>query len=272
MDRNVGLAEQIGSLVAGGALLTYGLARGRLIGAASAVAGGALFVHGMSGRSRLYSGLGIDSEHSDGVSHPFNRAVHVRDSIAVNKPVEEVYAFWRDLANLPCFMWDVQSVEQLDETHSRWHAVGPMNKDFYWEAEIVEDRPNELIQWRTIDSGSNLEHHGTVRFERAPGDRGTIAHVDFRWSPPAGVVGAVAAKLLPQDPARRIHEDLRRLRQLLETGEIARSDAQLRREPSAQSLPHARQFERPGEDRRDRIEQASIESLPASDAPAHIGR
>lgn len=261
MDRNVGAFEQIGSLLAGGALVSYGVTRGKLLGAMATLAGGAMIARGLTGKCVVYRALGIDAERHDGLTHPFNRTVHVRDSIAVNKPVEEVFAFWRDLSNLSRFMHDVEAVEQLDEKRSRWHACGPFDKPVVWEAEIVDEEPNALIRWRTVASESDLEHEGMVHFERLPGGRGTLVRLDFRWSPPAGVIGAAAAKLLPQDPARRVHEDLRRFRQLIEAGELSCACMRPERTP-------IRPSERSELPVRDVVEEAGIESFPASDAPA----
>lgn len=282
MNRNVGTTEQIGSLVAGGVLLLCGVLRGRVVGALTALAGGALVIHGLSKHSRVYDALGIDSQPEGGFGHPLNRTVHVRDSIAINRPREEVFAYWKNLSNLPRFMMDIDEVTDLGGGRSRWTARGPFDQEVEWEAQIVEERDNELIKWETVESNSMVRHEGMISFESLPGQRGTVVRVDFRWSPPGGVLGAAAAKLLPQDPARRIREDLRRLRQLLEAGELARSTGmplrhRLDSSPATSAPPRERALVGAGAGTGagkkraktiDPVDEAGRESFPASDPPA----
>jgi len=142
----------------------------------------------------------------------------VARSITVRLSPEEVYAFWRRLENLPRFMEHLESVRTIDERHSHWRARGPAGVSVEWDAQIVIDRPNELIVWRSLP-GSAVSNSGQVRFVRAPGDRGTEVHVELIYRPPAGKLGVAVAKLLGEEPAQQVATDLRRLKQVLETGE-----------------------------------------------------
>jgi uncharacterized membrane protein len=150
--------------------------------------------------------------------------VEVHKAITVRKRPDEVYAFWRQLENLPRFMTHLESVQELDANRSRWKAKGPAARSVEWEAEIVDDRPAERISWRSVP-GADVDNSGTVMFRPAPGDRGTEVHVELRYAPPAGQLGAMLAKLLGEEPATQLADDLRRFKQMLETGEIVRSDS-----------------------------------------------
>jgi uncharacterized membrane protein len=155
-----------------------------------------------------------------------------RNSITINRGREEVYRYWRDFANLPYFMQYLDSVQVVgaDDRRSHWRAKGPLGLPVEWDAEIVEDRPNELIAWRSVDV-ADVPNRGSVRFELAPGGRATEIHVEIQYYPPAGALGKGVAKLFGADPAREVREDLRRLKQVMETGEVMRSDASIHRGP-----------------------------------------
>lgn len=140
-------------------------------------------------------------------------------SLIINSQPQRLYEFWRQFDNLPRFMKHLASVEVLDERVSRWVAVGAGGLRLQWESEIVEDRPNESIAWRTRE-GSAVHHSGSVRFEPAPGGRGTVVRVQLLHGAPAGRVAAQAVKFLGTAPKAAIREDLRRLKHLMETGEI----------------------------------------------------
>jgi uncharacterized membrane protein len=152
-------------------------------------------------------------------------SIHVTHSVLINRPAEEIYKFWRDFKNLPQIMEHLKSVEIIDDKRSRWAAKGPAGKRVEWEAEITEDRPNELIAWRSIES-STVENSGSVRFETAPGGRGTLVHVELNYRPPAGLLGATIAKLLGEEPELQLKDDLRHLKQLMEAGEIVTTEGQ----------------------------------------------
>jgi uncharacterized membrane protein len=145
--------------------------------------------------------------------------IYLERSIAVSKSPQECYRFWRSLENLPRFMHGLESVRQLDEQHSRWVARGPMALRLEWTSQITTDRPGEEIAWRTLDD-SGAANAGAVKFEGAPAGRGTIVRVSLHYSPLGGALGAGLVRLLGHDPQSRIREDLRRFKQVMETGEI----------------------------------------------------
>jgi uncharacterized membrane protein len=148
----------------------------------------------------------------------------VRRSITVNKPVEEAYAFWRDLENLPRFMQHLESVEVIDDRRSRWRAKGPIGPDVEWQAEITDERPNDRLAWRSID-GTGLANSGEVRFIPAPGDHGTEVHVEIEYEVPFGAAGVALSRLAMEEPGRQAEDDLRRFKQVLETGSVVWSEA-----------------------------------------------
>ena len=152
-------------------------------------------------------------------------SLRVRKSITINKSPEELYRFWRDFENLPRFMGHLESVKVLDEKRSHWIVKAPMGQSVAWQAEIIEDRPNELIRWRSLP-GADVDNAGSVAFQRATGNRGAIVTVELEYEPPGGVFGATIAKLLGQAPEKQVPVDLRRLRQVLETGVVQSTEGQ----------------------------------------------
>jgi len=150
-------------------------------------------------------------------------AIRLKRSIVVNRSPHELYQFWRDFQNLPRFMYHLESVQVLDEGRSHWVTKAPAGRRVEWDAELTADRPNELIAWRSL-AGADIYNAGTVRFEPRPGGRGTIVRVELEYHPPGGMAGTMLAKLFNQSPEQQIYDDLRRLKQVLETGEVLRSD------------------------------------------------
>ena len=149
----------------------------------------------------------------------------VQQSITIARPPQEVYAFFRDFENLPRFLSHLDSV-RVDNGHSHWVVKGPLGSNIEWDAEIVEDRPAELIVWR---SGPNADvpTQGRVQFRRSGED--TELEVELRYDPPAGEIGAALAKLFGVAPQQQMSSDLRRLKQVLETGEVLHSDSSIHR-------------------------------------------
>ena len=149
----------------------------------------------------------------------------VKRTISVGRSPDEVYAFWRDFENLPLFMYHLVSVENSGGGHSHWVARGPSGLNVEWDAEIVEDRPGELISWRTVGRDDDIQHSGSVSFISAPDDRGTEVHVELSYDPPGGKLGVTLAKLFGEEPGQQIADDLHRFKQMLEVGEVIRSEA-----------------------------------------------
>ena len=167
-----------------------------------------------------------------------HQGIRVRNAITINRPPEEVYAFWRNLENRPRFMAHLESVRVLDDRRSYWKVRTPLGTTVEWTAEIIEDRPNELISWRSTED-AQVPNSGTVRFIRAPGGRGTELHLELKFDPPAGAVGATIAKLMGRDPSQQVDGDLRRFKQIMETGEVVHSDASIHPTPHPARPPEA---------------------------------
>lgn len=153
----------------------------------------------------------------------FRDGMWVHASVTVNRRPEEAYRLWRDLENLPRFMHHLESVRVVGDRRSHWVARGPAGRSVEWNAEIVEDRPNEMIKWRSVD-GARVPNSGCVRFMPAAGGRGTEVRVEIGYSVPGGPFGARIAQLFGEHPEQQIHDDLRRFKQVIETGEIVQSD------------------------------------------------
>jgi uncharacterized membrane protein len=154
------------------------------------------------------------------------RGIRTRKTVTIKRSPEEVYHFWHDFQNLPRFMNHLESVQITGPTGSHWKARGPAGRTVEWDAEMIDDQPNELIVWRSL-ANANVHNAGQVRFRPAPGDRGTEVEVDLWYDPPGGKIGSMIARLMGEEPGQQISSDLRRLKQLLETGETIRSDATL---------------------------------------------
>jgi uncharacterized membrane protein len=161
-------------------------------------------------------------ELSDGNrDHIFN----FKKTILINSSPEELYRQWWSFENLPRFMKNLESVEMITDGRSHWVAKGPAGKKVQWDAEITEDRPNELIAWRSLD-GAEVDNFGQVRFETAPGGRGTLVSVEMQYKPPSGKVGVSIAKIFGRAPEQEVEEDLRRFKQVMETGEMITTEGQ----------------------------------------------
>ena len=207
----------------GSILILYGLGRRTWSGAALAMIGGGLLYHGVSGRSSLYRLLGIDTIRTT----RGKQLIEVVKAMTINRSQEEVYGFWRNVENLPRFMRHLRSVEKIDEKRSHWTAAGPVGLSVTWEAEIVNEKPNELIAWQSTE-GAAIQNWGIVRFTPAPGGKGTEVKVELEYEPVAGTVGVALSKVFGEEPAQQIEEDLRRFKQIMETGEIPTTEGQPR--------------------------------------------
>ncbi len=155
-------------------------------------------------------------------------SIRVVKAIIVNRSPEEVYSFWQNFDNFPRFMDHLESVEITGDRWSHWKAKTPVGITMEWDSEIISDQPNSLIAWRSVP-GSQMEHSGSVRFERAPGGRGTLVRVEMEYAPPGGALGASFAKLFGAEPGQQAESALRLMKQILETGDIMRSDSSIHR-------------------------------------------
>ena len=174
----------------------------------------------------LYDAVQLGGRHRGRAGGWGLREIQVRKAITVNRSPDEVYRFWRDFRNLPRFMHHLESVEVTDDRRSRWRTKAPAGMSVEWEAETVEDRPNEAIAWRSVE-GSQVDNDGSVRFVPAAGGRGTEVHVALRYSPPGGVVGAAIAWLFGESADQQLYDDLRAFKQVIETGEVVVSEGTL---------------------------------------------
>ena len=222
--------ERVASAALGGTLLTLGLGRRSLGGAATAIAGGYLLYRGISGRGRRSrpSDATTAAGRERREAGPSGDATAVERSITVGKPADELDEFWREPERLARVVGRFAEVTAAGEDRQRWTVRGPLGRSTTWETKLVEDRPGERLRWETV-AGTGLLDEGSVRFRPAPGDRGTEVTLRFRVDPPGGALGDAALKRLGVAPGALANKALRRFKSLAETGEIPTLD----RNPSA---------------------------------------
>src|SRR5215831_13957846 len=184
---------------------------------------------------------------------PYGYGIKLKEAVTVNAPAKKLYTYWRNLKNLPKLFDSVLSVDVSDSARSHWTLRVPGGISLEWDAEIMIDRKNEMIGWRSLH-GADIDNAGYVRFERATGGRGTVVRVALQYNPPAGRLGAAVSTLFGEKPASQIQEALRKFKQVMETGEV----------PIAVDERRLSHSEEP-------VEAASEDSFPASDPPAWTG-
>jgi uncharacterized membrane protein len=226
-QKNVGNSERMLSAAAGVVLGAVGLHRKDVPGLLVAGLGSALIYRGATGHCSAYSALGINTAASNGASKP--DSVQVAVSYLVNKPADQLYAFWHDFERLPEFMSHLKAVQRVDARRSHWTATAPWlyGGEAEWDAEIVEDELNRRIVWQSL-ADADVQHRGAVEFAQALGDRGTMVRVHFTYAPPFGQLGRWTAKLFGEEPEQQVREDLRNFKRLMEVGEIPTIEGQPR--------------------------------------------
>ncbi len=211
---NVSQAERIGSAAIGAGLLMPLLKKRSTLSWTAAVVGGALLYRGASGHCGVYSALGISSAGS--------QPIETRQAVTIGKPADELYALWRQPEAFSRVMQDFARVTPLDQDHARWVVTLPGGHAVEFETEVVEERPGELVRWRTTES-SRLQSEASLQFSKAEGDRGTVAtltiHFDSTRLPAGGLLRA-AAKAVPSMSRAGVTKVLRNFKALAETGEI----------------------------------------------------
>lgn len=154
----------------------------------------------------------------------------------IRKPPPKVYAFWRDLDNLPTFMAHLEQIRATGDRTSHWSASAPFGKNVEWDAEIVDEAPGERISWRSTGN-ADVPNAGTVRFVPAPDGVSTEVHIVMSYDVPGGAVGKAVAKYFGEEPHQQLDDDLRRLKQVLETGQVVRSEGAPRGKRARKEFP-----------------------------------
>ena len=142
-------------------------------------------------------------------------------SVTINRPVGELFAYFRDFANLGTFMENVERVDILNQKRSHWVVKGPAGKSYEWDALVTDEAQDRFIAWAS-EPGADVANSGRVDFRDA-GARGTVVTATILYDPPGGAIGKFIAKMFQREPAIQARRDLRRFKQLMETGEIATS-------------------------------------------------
>jgi uncharacterized membrane protein len=230
----VGKTERLVSGLAGVALIALSLRKRRLRPFLFPVATG-LIARALTGRGstrraldELTRGEGRDEHDSSVASVDRGQGTKVEESVTINRPVLEVYRFWRNFANLPRFMEHLEAVTVIDDTRSHWVAKGPAGTRVEWFADIHEEIDDELIAWRSLP-GSEINNAGSVHFAPSADGTGTLVRVVLSYEPPAGKLGVAFAKLLGEEPSKQVADDLRRLKQVMDSGDVAPTSGHSRR-------------------------------------------
>ena len=236
---NVSDVERWLSGIAGAGLAALALKERGVGGGLAAVTAAALLYRGATGHCPVYGAVGVSTAASTSGGHGTGmiadrgsdtrrqlggaRGIHVDEAVTINKPIGEVYRFWRNFENLPQFMEHLESVATREAGISHWVAKGPAGVNVEWDARIINEVDNQVIGWQSLE-GSTVATAGSVNFDET--EHGTRVRVHLQYNPPGGRLGAAVARLFGEEPNQTVREDLRRFKALMETGEIPTIDGQ----------------------------------------------
>jgi uncharacterized membrane protein len=225
---NVGIAERLASMIAGGLLVGWGIRKHSAAGIAGAVVGADLIYRGVRGHCNMYAVLGVNTA---GVAKPGSEiradAPEVRRSITIDRSPEELYEFWRDPINLAHIVAHFAQVTPRPHGITHWRVRGPLKQVLEWDSRYIEEQPGLKLVWETIP-GSTFVNRGEITFEPASQGAGSEVRLIMQFEPPLGPVGLGVVKALKMLPRGIAGKSLRRFKSLVETGEVP----SLRRNPS----------------------------------------
>ncbi|MEI8234203.1 MAG: SRPBCC family protein [Verrucomicrobiota bacterium] len=223
-EKNVGETERAFSVMGGLGLLLAGFVRRGPSGVALGALGALLMQRGLSGQCALYQRLGISGAASARPGVPDNVGVNLVRSILIERSPEELFAFWRHLPNVTRLTSRVKQVDQLDERRSHWVVQAPWGRRVEWDARVINEHPSALIAWES-EPGAEVEHAGSIRFEREPHGLGTVVTVNLEYNPPGGLLGRLGMLFYRKAIRREIEQSLAKLKSLMESGEAAAKGA-----------------------------------------------
>ncbi len=218
---NVGETERWLSVAGGVGLVLAGLSARGFMGLTLGALGAGMLYRGSTGHCPVYQQLGLNSEDYDRTraSLDGHNSIKVEESIFIAADQVTLFQFWRNLSNLPRVMSHLKSVREIDSTRSHWETKGPANMTVEWDAEIINEKENELIAWRSLE-GSEIPNAGSVRFIKDTTGAGTTIKISLMWHPPAGKLGGMVAKMLGEEPHHQITEDLKKFKAMAEAGRL----------------------------------------------------
>lgn len=216
-------AERWAMGVGGIALMSLALRRGLLLRMLALGAGAGMIYRAYTGQNPIDAIMRLRLDALRQLAGEGDTIV-IERSVTIQKPRQEIYRFFRNFENLPRFMRHLESV-QVHNGRSHWRAKAPGGMSVEWDAEILEERPGDLLRWRSLP-GSDVAHFGSVRFSDAQNGKATEVTVHLEYVPPAGSIGQVLAKLLGDDPETEVEEDLHQLKDMMEKGTAAQPSAQ----------------------------------------------
>lgn len=263
-EPNINETERALSLLGLPLAVIIGVRQRGVLGAVMGLAAAELVVRGLTGHSPLYRALGVDTTIQPG--DLTERGVWIGKIITISRPVGELYSFWRNFSNFPRFIEHLDSITEIGDRRTRWVAKGPLGMKIEWDAEVIEEIPNERLIWRSIP-GSGLTSAGHVSFRPLPDGQGTEVSVVMGYVPPGGPLGERIAETLGVSADALVAEGLASFKHLMETGEMPTK----KKSPQGTGkddlpLPEARRHD--VERRADKVQSASEDSFPASDPPS----
>ena len=215
MHQNVKNWERLASIAAGLAMVGMAFASKRR-SRVSTAAGLSLVARGVTGLCPVNAALGRTRERDTRRALSGTRGIRLEGRVTIHRAAEEIFDFWRDLRNLPLFVSHLEFISLIDERRSHWVMSGPAGLIVEWDAEIIHERRPDVIGWRSLGD-ADVVSAGSVTFRRLPGNS-TEVRVLMQYEPPAGKLGAAFASLAGAAPESMMREDLRRLKEWLETG------------------------------------------------------
>jgi len=219
--QNLGTTERLLSALGGTVLGLVAAQRKGPTAVVLGTLGAALVARGATGAAPVQRLVGPGPDDKAAAKQQgWSSAAVLSRAVAINKPRREVYDYFRKFSNLPTFMENIAEIVETDATHSRWTVKGPAGTTTSWDAVLTTDTPGELIVWETLP-GALIANRGAVEFKDAVGGRGTEVHATIVYRPPGGTAGKLLAKLTQREPGIQVRRDLKRLKMLLEAGEIA---------------------------------------------------